>query len=95
MVRPINDDIAYKGSTLVLGIKFPPVDGKYTFTELVGDKAVKVVYYIINARTKTEHEVTNDLYKAWDETETPEYANMFAFTVDTSDLVPGVLMVEI
>jgi hypothetical protein len=91
MARPINDDIAYKGSTLVLGVKFPPVDDTYSFTNLLNAGNIEVYYYIIN--TKNKYKV-DTLYKAWEE-DNPDYANMYAFTVETENLVPGVLMVEV
>jgi hypothetical protein len=91
MAKAINDDISIKGSTLVIGVKFPPVDDIYTFTSLLNADNIKVYYYIINCKEK--HEVT-ELYKVLDE-EDSNYDNMYAFTVDTNDLIPGVLMVEV
>lgn len=90
MAKAINDDISYKGSTLIIGVKFPPVDDTYTFANLLGANNIKVYYYIIN--TGTKYEVTS-LYHVLDEND-PDYDNMYAFTVETKDLVPGVLMVE-
>jgi heat shock protein HspQ len=60
MARPINDDIAYQGSTLVLAVKFPKVDDKYSFTDLwtsyIGEdkkeRRIKIYYYIINTTDK-------------------------------------------
>lgn len=90
MAKAINDDISYKGSTLIIGVKFPPVDDIYTFASLLGSNNIKVSYYIINTSTKYEVET---LYHVLDEDD-PDYNNMYAFTVETENLVPGVLMVE-
>ena len=48
MARAINDDVTIKGSTLVIGVKFPPVDDKYSFNTLLNAGNIKVEYYIIN-----------------------------------------------
>lgn len=90
MAKAINDDICIKGSTLVIGVKFPKVDGIYSFTDLLNDGAIEVKYYIIN--TKNKYTVTN-LYHVLEEGD-KDYDNMYAFTVETANLVPGVLMVE-
>lgn len=90
MAKAINDDISYKGSTLIIGVKFPPVDDIYTFADLLGANNIEVSYYIIN--TSRKYKVSN-LYHVLDKND-PNYNNMYAFTVETKDLVPGVLMVE-
>lgn len=90
MAKAINDDICIKGSTLVIGVKFPKVDGIYSFTQLIADDAIEVKYYIINTKNKY---TVDTLYHVLEEDD-KDYDNMYAFTVDTTNLVPGVLMVE-
>lgn len=85
MAKAINDDICIKGSTLVIGVKFPPVDDTYSFTQLLNSGSITVKYYIIN--TPSKYQAT--LYKVDGMDD-----NTYAFTVDTTNLVPGVLMVE-
>lgn len=90
MARAINDDITIKGSTLVIGVKFPPVDDKYSFNTLLNAGNIKVEYYIIN--TDKKYKVEN-LYRVLS-TDDKDYNNMYAFTVDTTNLTYGVLMVQ-
>lgn len=90
MARAINDDIAIKGSTLVIGVKFPPVDDKYSFNDLLNAGNIRVEYYIINTNKKYK---VNNLYRVLP-TNDKDYNNMYAFTVDTADLTYGVLMVQ-
>lgn len=90
MAKAINDDICIIGSTLVIGVKFPKIDGIYSFSQLLESDSIEVYYYIIN--TNKKYKVT-ELYHVLEEGD-KDYDNMYAFTVDTSDLVPGVLMVE-
>jgi hypothetical protein len=90
MAKAINDDITIKGSTLVIGVKFPPVDDTYSFATLLNAGNIKVYYYIVN--TTQKYEVAN-LYRILEEDD-PNYDNVFAFTVETENLIPGVLMVE-
>ena len=88
MAKAINDDICIQGSTLVVGVKFPAVDDIYTFKYLLENNAIIVKYYIINTLNKID--VTDALYivDGMDD-------NTRAFTVDTSKLQEGVLMVEV
>lgn len=87
MAKAINDDICIKGSTLIIGVKFPKVDDKYDFTYLLNNGLISIKYYIIN--TNTKYPAT--LYSIADITDD----NSRAFTIsDTSSLHEGVLMVE-
>lgn len=92
MSKPINNDIAYKGSTLILAIKFPEVDGT-SFYEFVSENSIKVRYFIVNTNKKVDVPLSS-LFHPLDEDD-EDYYNVFAFAVDTSELIPGVLMVEI
>ena len=90
MVKAINDDICIQGSTLIIGVKFPKVDGLYSFSDLLASGSITVKYYIIN--TNRKYPVT-ELYHILQEDD-KDYNNMYAFTIDTTNLTPGVLMVE-
>lgn len=90
MAKAINDDICIIGSTLVIGVKFPKIDGIYSFSELLQSNSIEVQYYIIN--TNKKYKVT-ELYHVLEEGD-KDYDNMYAFTIDTTNLTPGVLMVE-
>jgi hypothetical protein len=91
MARAINDDVAIKGSDIVIGIYFPPIDDKWKFSDLLAQDNIKEIsYYIINSSKKVSVS-TADLYVIDGLTDD----NSRAFTVKTDDLIPGVLMVEI
>ena len=91
MARAINDDISYKGSTIIVGVKFPKVDNLYSFATLLNAGNIKVEYYVIN--TNTYYDVTNSLYRILPSADS-DYDNEYAFTVNTSTLHTGVLMVK-
>lgn len=91
MAKAINDDICIQGSTLVIGVKFKPIDGTYTFTQLLNAGNITVKYYIINTETKY---TVSSLYNVLP-SDDADYNNMRAFTIsNTAALTPGVLMVE-
>lgn len=97
MNRAINDDVSIKGSTLIVGIKIPTIDGLYSFQQLLDGACVKSIqYYIINTLTKYSVDVQS-LYQPYsdDPDNNKQYKDLYAFTVDTTNLKPGVLMVEI
>lgn len=86
MAKAINNDVCIKGSTLIIGVKFPKVDGLYSFADLLGSGNITVYYYIINTDRKIK---AIDLFKVYEDDD-----DLYAFTIDTSDLLSGVLMVE-
>lgn len=90
MAKAINDDVTIKGSTLIIGVKFPPVDDTYSFADLLNAGNIRVYYYIVNTSQKYE---ASSLYKILN-SDDPNYNNVFALTIETKNLMPGVLMVE-
>ena len=91
MKKAINDGVTFVGSTLVIGVKFPKVDDIYSFTDLLNANRITGKYYIINTSKKYN---INSFSRALD-SEDKDYDNMYAFTVETGNLTPGVLMVEL
>lgn len=88
MAKAINDDICIQGSTLIIGIKFPPIDDTYSLTTLLNAGNLTVKYYIINIEQKY---TVSTLYTIDNVTDD----NSRAFTVsNTANLTPGVPMVE-
>ena len=92
MAKAISDDIAYKGSGIIIAVKFPKVDDIYSFADLLAAGYITVKHYIINTSVKTD--ITNSLYRLYDSTNN-DYDNIYAFYVDTTNLKTGVLMVEV
>ena len=87
MAKAINDDICIQGSTLIIGIKFPPIDDIYSLTTLLNAGNLTVKYYIINTEQKY---TVSTLYTIDNVTDD----NSRAFTVSNTDnLTPGELMV--
>lgn len=91
MKKSINDEITFQGSTLVIGVKFPKVDDTYSFTELLEADRITAKYFIINTGVKYPISSFYRVLASDDE----DYDNMYAFTMSTENLTPGVVMVEL
>lgn len=91
MRKSINNGIAYIGSTLVIGVKLPKVDDLYSFSDLLADDRITGKYFIINTGKKYS---IDSFFRALGKDDA-DYDNLYQFTVDTTDLSQGVLMVEL
>lgn len=84
----VSSDVAIRGSQIILGVEFPPVDDIYNLKYLHTNNRIKVKYYVADTDKYTD--VTNNLF-------TPNSTdnNLMAFMVSTANLREGVIMVQV